>query len=55
MPMLTGKISTAKELDDRKADGFDIQPRVLVEAMVADLLKDPSRFLEDAIGQPMSP
>jgi outer membrane protein OmpA-like peptidoglycan-associated protein len=54
-PMLTGKISTAKELDDDKVEGYDIKPRPLVDAIVADLLKDPSKFLEEAVGKPMSP
>ena len=52
---LTAKISTAKELDDDKVEGYDIHPRPLVEAVVTDLLKDPSAFMEAAFGKPMSP
>ena len=52
---LSAKISTAKELDDDKVEGYDIHPRPLVEAVVTDLLKDPSAFMEAAFGKPMSP
>ena len=47
--------ATAKELDDDKVEGYDIHPRPLVEAVVTDLLKDPSAFMEAAFGKPMSP
>ena len=54
-PRLTAEISAAKALDDDKVKGYDIHPRPLVEAVVTDLLKDPSKFMEWAFGMAMSP
>ncbi|MEV0296332.1 OmpA family protein [Nocardia sp. NPDC050710] len=54
-PMITAKISAARELNDDRVEGYDIHPRPLVEAIVRNLLGDPSGFLEEAFGRPMSP
>jgi outer membrane protein OmpA-like peptidoglycan-associated protein len=54
-PMLTGRLATEPALDDTTVEGFAIQPRPLVQAIVTDLLADPSAFLEGALGRPMGP
>ncbi|WP_280244654.1 hypothetical protein [Nocardia abscessus] len=42
-------------MNDDRVEGDDIHPRPLVEAIVGGLLRDPSGFLEEAFGRPMSP
>lgn len=52
--VLNAAIASAKDLDDTQEEGFEIHPRPLAQAIVNDLLKDPSGFLESALGRPMS-
>jgi len=54
-PMLTGRLATEPALDDTTVEGYAIRPRPLVQAIVADLLRDPSGFLTTALGRPMGP
>ncbi|WP_267465430.1 hypothetical protein [Nocardia abscessus] len=41
-------------MNDDRVEGY-VHPRPLVEAIVGGLLRDPSGFLEEAFGRPMSP
>lgn len=54
-PMLTTRLAGEPALDDTTVEGYAIQPRPLVNAVVVELLNDAAGFLEAATGEQMSP
>ena len=52
--LLSTRIDTEPALDATTVEGYSIEPRTLVKAIVDDLLADPATFLEQATGQKMS-
>jgi outer membrane protein OmpA-like peptidoglycan-associated protein len=53
-PQVSG-VKSAPELDRQTVEGYTVEPRPVVEAMLRELLDDPAAFLSKAFGQPMSP
>jgi hypothetical protein len=54
-PMLTARLATEPALNAATIEGYTVRPRPLVDAIVAELLRDAATFLEQATGQRMSP
>jgi hypothetical protein len=52
--LLSARVDTEPALDATTVEGYSIEPRPLVKAIVDDLLADPATFLEQATGQQMS-
>jgi len=51
----TSDLASNPDLAPRTVEGFDVQPLPVLQGFVDDLMKDPSKYLENAFGQPMSP